>query len=104
MKGGVLDSISANLHAGLFWLTKLQRCLAGLVAMGCGAGQLWEMMDPLNFDAQACVVQHYLHCNSVPVMDSPRHWGLVKHDAWHFDGSPANRRAHGACARATINL
>ena len=49
-------------------------------------------------------MKHDLYCNGVPMIDCPRHRGLVKHDGWHFNGSPANKYAMGAYVHTTVLL
>ena len=64
MQGGVMADLPADLHAALFWLAKLRRLFSGMIALGCGTGELWEIPNFEQFNQQVRIVQHFLYARS----------------------------------------
>ena len=82
----------------------MNKLFAGMVILGCGTGELWDIPGHQKFDQQARVVQHFLYTCGIPMINCPRFLGLVKHDPWHVDVSPANKYALNAYVHTTVNL
>ena len=103
-EGGVLKKITGDLHASLFWLSRLRDLFTGVVVLGCGSGELWEIENAERFNQQVQIVKHLLYARHIPMIDCPRYWTLKKHDEWHFDGSPATKHALATFVHTTVNL